>query len=43
MPVTSQVPQGFVLGPIQFNVFINGLEEVIECIVIMFADDTKLG
>ena len=41
-PVISGIPQGSVLGPIMFVMYINDLPEVTESEVYMYADDTKL-
>ncbi len=42
IPMHSGVPQGSVIGPLMFLLFVNYLPDVLETLTLLFADDVKM-
>ena len=39
--ITSGVPQGLVLGPLLFTMFVNDIPSIVSCSTFMSADDMR--
>ena len=42
LPITYGVPQGSILGPILFSIYINEIADLLSCNVVLYTDDTVI-